>query len=125
MGITAGSTRSASSHRQKVGSRVRVRSVLTERDEGRRDSTVQLTVQHTVELEGGAKPAAVAEMIGVGTSSDGSVHDGGEHRHGRSLVVTLLSLPCALAGLILATTSGADGDAVARGRSRTAFSALF
>ncbi len=33
----------------------------------------------------------------------------GEHRHGRSLVVTLLSLLCALAGLILATTSaGAD-----------------
>lgn len=47
----------------KVGSRVRVRSVLTDATKVD-DSTVQLTVQHTVELEGGAKPAAVAEMIG-------------------------------------------------------------
>ena len=47
----------------KVGSRVRVRSVLTDATKVD-DSTVQLTVQHTVELESGAKPAAVAEMIG-------------------------------------------------------------
>lgn len=46
-----------------VGSRVRVRSVLTDATKVD-DGTVQLTVQHTVELEGGAKPAAVAEMIG-------------------------------------------------------------
>lgn len=46
-----------------VDSRVRVRSVLTDATKID-DSTVQLTVQHTVELEGGDKPAAVAEMIG-------------------------------------------------------------
>ncbi len=46
-----------------VGSRVRVRSVLADATKVD-DSTVQLTVQHTVELEGGDKPAAVAEMIG-------------------------------------------------------------
>lgn len=46
-----------------VDSRVRVRSVLTDATKVD-DNTVQLTVQHTVELEGGAKPAAVAEMIG-------------------------------------------------------------
>lgn len=46
-----------------VGARIRVRSLLadaTKVDE----STVQLTVQHTVEIQGAEKPAAVAEMIG-------------------------------------------------------------
>ena len=46
-----------------VDSRVRVRSILIDAAKVD-DSTVQLTVRHTVELEGGAKPAAVAEMIG-------------------------------------------------------------
>lgn len=44
-------------------SRVRVRSVLTDTTKVD-DSTVQLTVQHTVEIQNSAKPAAVAEMIG-------------------------------------------------------------
>ena len=46
-----------------VDSRVRVRSRLadaTKIDE----STVHLTVEHTVEIEGSGKPAAIAEMIG-------------------------------------------------------------
>jgi acyl dehydratase len=45
-----------------VGSRVRVRSELLNAvmvD----DTTVDLTVRHTVELDGSAKPAAVAELI--------------------------------------------------------------
>ncbi|HRD10356.1 MAG TPA: MaoC family dehydratase [Mycobacterium sp.] len=46
-----------------VDSRVRVRSILIDAAKVD-DSTVQLTVRHTVELEGGDKPAAVAEMIG-------------------------------------------------------------
>lgn len=45
-----------------VGSRVRVRSSLV--DVTRIDDEVaHLTVQHTVELDGSSKPAAIAEMI--------------------------------------------------------------
>lgn len=46
-----------------VDSRLRVTSVLAD---GTKidDSTVQLTVRHTVEIQGSEKPAAVAEMIG-------------------------------------------------------------
>ena len=46
-----------------VDSRVRVTSVLAD---GTKidDSTVQLTVRHTVEIQGSEKPVAVAEMIG-------------------------------------------------------------
>ncbi|MBB3606016.1 acyl dehydratase [Mycolicibacterium sp. BK556] len=43
--------------------RVRVRSRLVEVTSVD-DSTVQLTVNHTVEVDGATKPAAVAEMIG-------------------------------------------------------------
>lgn len=46
-----------------VDSRVRVRSVLVDATKID-DSTVQLTVQHTVEIKDSEKPAAVAEMIG-------------------------------------------------------------
>ncbi|MBJ7337503.1 MaoC family dehydratase [Mycolicibacterium sp.] len=45
-----------------VGGRVRVRSRLVEVTRID-DATVHLTVQHTVELDGSAKPAAIAEMI--------------------------------------------------------------
>jgi acyl dehydratase len=46
-----------------VESRLRVRSELT--DVNRIDDfTVQLTVRHTVEVDGNDKPAVVAEMIG-------------------------------------------------------------
>ena len=46
-----------------VDSRVRVTSVLADATKID-DSTVQLTVRHTVEIQGSEKPAAVAEMIG-------------------------------------------------------------
>ena len=46
-----------------VDSRVRVRSRLA--DVAKTDeSTVHLTVEHTVEIDGSGKPAAIAEMIG-------------------------------------------------------------
>lgn len=46
-----------------VDSRVRVRSRLA--DVAKIDeSTVHLTVEHTVEIDGSGKPAAIAEMIG-------------------------------------------------------------
>jgi acyl dehydratase len=45
------------------GSRVRVRSRLLDVTSVS-DSTVHLTIQHTVEVDGCDKPAAVAEMIG-------------------------------------------------------------
>ena len=45
-----------------AGSRVRVRSELIDAAKVD-DSTVDLTVRHTVELDGSAKPAAVAELI--------------------------------------------------------------
>lgn len=47
----------------RVDARVRVRSVLVDATKID-DSTVQLTVQHTVEIKDSEKPAAVAEMIG-------------------------------------------------------------
>ncbi len=47
----------------KAGSRVRVRSQLVDVSPIN-DSTVHLTVRHTVEVDGSEKPAAVAEMIG-------------------------------------------------------------
>ncbi|MGV1003794.1 MAG: MaoC family dehydratase [Candidatus Nanopelagicales bacterium] len=47
----------------RVDSRVRVRSRLA--DVAKIDeSTVHLTVEHTVEIDGSDKPAAIAEMIG-------------------------------------------------------------
>lgn len=46
-----------------AGSRVRVRSLLADATRVD-DSTVALTAQHTVEIDGSDKPAAVAEMIG-------------------------------------------------------------
>jgi acyl dehydratase len=45
-----------------VGSRVRVRSELADAVKVA-DDTVNLTVRHTVEIDGGDKPAAVAELI--------------------------------------------------------------
>ncbi|MGI9161626.1 MAG: MaoC family dehydratase [Mycobacterium sp.] len=44
-----------------VGSRVRARSELV--DVKAKDSVADLTVRHTIEIEGVEKPAAVAEMI--------------------------------------------------------------
>ncbi len=44
-----------------VGSRVRVRSELA--DVAEKDTVVDLTVKHTIEIDGVQKPAAVAEMI--------------------------------------------------------------
>ncbi|HWF69488.1 MAG TPA: MaoC family dehydratase [Mycobacterium sp.] len=45
-----------------AGSRVRVRSELVDATKVD-DTTVDLTVRHTVELDGSVKPAAVAELI--------------------------------------------------------------
>ena len=45
-----------------VDSRIRVRSALAAADKVD-DSTVNLTVKHTIEIDGVDKPAAVAEMI--------------------------------------------------------------
>lgn len=45
-----------------AGSRIRVRSELASADKVN-DNTVNLTVRHTVELEGSEKPAAVVELI--------------------------------------------------------------
>ncbi|MCT7657096.1 MaoC family dehydratase [Mycobacterium deserti] len=45
-----------------TGSRVRVRSKLLDAVKVA-DDTVNLTVQHTVEIDGGERPAAVAELI--------------------------------------------------------------
>jgi acyl dehydratase len=45
-----------------VGSRIRVRSTLTNATKIS-DDTVDITVRHDVELEGSEKPAAVAELI--------------------------------------------------------------
>ena len=46
-----------------VGSRIRVRSELIDAAARGDGGTVDLTVRHTVEIEGADKPAAVAEMI--------------------------------------------------------------
>ena len=45
-----------------VDSRIRVRSELADADKVD-DNTVNLTVRHTIEIDGVDKPAAVAEMI--------------------------------------------------------------
>lgn len=45
-----------------AGSRIRVRSELVDATKIT-DDTVNLTVRHTVEIDGGEKPAAVAELI--------------------------------------------------------------
>lgn len=45
-----------------VGSRIRVRSELVGAD-AVGDNTVNLTVRHTIEIEGSDKPAAVADLI--------------------------------------------------------------
>ena len=45
-----------------VGSRIRVRSDLADAV-AKDESTVDLTVRHTIEIDGVEKPAAVAEMI--------------------------------------------------------------
>jgi acyl dehydratase len=45
-----------------VGSRIRVRSELADAV-AKDESTVDLTVRHTIEIDGVEKPAAVAEMI--------------------------------------------------------------
>jgi hypothetical protein len=45
-----------------AGSRVRVRSELADVS-AKGDSTADLTVRHTIEVDGAEKPAAVAEMI--------------------------------------------------------------
>ena len=47
----------------RVDSRVRVKSVLADVTRVD-DTTVHLAVQHTVEIDGSDKPAAIAEMIG-------------------------------------------------------------
>jgi acyl dehydratase len=46
----------------RVGSRLRLQSKLVEVTRIV-DATIHLTVRHTVDIEGTAKPAAVAEMI--------------------------------------------------------------
>jgi acyl dehydratase len=45
-----------------AGSRIRVRSELAAADKVN-DNTVNLTVRHTLEIEGSDKPAAVVELI--------------------------------------------------------------
>lgn len=46
-----------------VGARIRVRSELVDAAPKGDGNTVDLTVRHTVEIDGAEKPAAVAEMI--------------------------------------------------------------
>ena len=46
-----------------VGARIRVRSELADATTKDGGSTVDLTVRHTIEIDGADKPAAVAEMI--------------------------------------------------------------
>ncbi|MEB3061923.1 MaoC family dehydratase [[Mycobacterium] zoologicum] len=62
MGINYGLNRVRFLAPVRAGSRVRVRSELIDAAKVN-DTTVDLTVRHTVELDGSAKPAAVAEMI--------------------------------------------------------------
>ncbi|MGA9491092.1 MAG: MaoC family dehydratase [Mycobacterium sp.] len=62
MGINYGLNRVRFLAPVPAGSRVRVRSELVGAAKVD-DSTVDLTVKHTVELDGSAKPAAVAELI--------------------------------------------------------------
>jgi acyl dehydratase len=62
MGINYGLNRVRFLAPVPAGSRVRVRSQLVDARKVD-DTTVDLIVQHTVELDGSEKPAAVAEMI--------------------------------------------------------------
>jgi acyl dehydratase len=62
MGINYGLNRVRFLAPVPAGGRVRVRSELVDATEVN-DTTVDLTVRHTVELDGSAKPAAVAELI--------------------------------------------------------------
>lgn len=62
MGINYGLNRVRFLAAVPAGSRVRVRSELADATKID-DTTVDLTVRHTVELDGSVKPAAVAEMI--------------------------------------------------------------
>lgn len=62
MGINYGLNRVRFLAPVPAGSRVRVRSELVDATKVN-DTTVDLIVRHTVELDGSAKPAAVAEMI--------------------------------------------------------------
>jgi acyl dehydratase len=62
MGINYGLNRVRFLAPVPVGSRVRVRSELVDATKVD-DTTVDLTVKHTVELDGSRKPAAVAELI--------------------------------------------------------------
>jgi acyl dehydratase len=62
MGINYGLNRVRFLAPVPVGSRVRVRSELIDAAKVD-DTTVDLTVRHTVELDGSVKPAAVAELI--------------------------------------------------------------
>jgi len=62
MGINYGLNRVRFLSPVPAGSRVRVRSELVDAAKVN-DATVDLTVRHTVELDGSEKPAAVAELI--------------------------------------------------------------
>jgi acyl dehydratase len=62
MGINYGLNRVRFLAPVPAGSRVRVRSELVDAAKVN-DTTVDLTVRHTVELDGSVKPAAVAELI--------------------------------------------------------------
>ena len=62
MGINYGLNRVRFLAPVPAGSRVRVRSALIDAVKVD-DATVDLTVRHTVELDGSVKPAAVAELI--------------------------------------------------------------
>src|SRR6185312_14973519 len=62
MGINYGLNRVRFLAAVTAGSRVRVRSELLDAVKVT-DDTVNLTVLHTVEIDGGTKPAAVAELI--------------------------------------------------------------
>jgi acyl dehydratase len=62
MGINYGLNRVRFLAPVPAGSRIRVRSELVDAVKVD-DTTVDLTVRHTVELDGSDKPAAVAELI--------------------------------------------------------------
>ena len=62
MGINYGLNKVRFLSAVKAGSRIRLRSELTDATKVD-DSTVHLTVRHTVEIDGVDKPAAVADLI--------------------------------------------------------------
>jgi len=62
MGINYGLNKVRFLSEVKAGSRIRLRSELTDAAKVD-DSTVNLTVRHTVEIDGVDKPAAVADLI--------------------------------------------------------------